>query len=210
MTPYKQLVKHDPKNGQYGDCARTCIACLLDLPPRSVPHLFENGMIDGEVFWQRMDEWLAKLGLKSFGVPYDADVTDVLKTVGHYFPETYYMLGAASRTADHFVIAKGDKIVHDPAGHSPDSINRGSDGFVWVYVFIPLFLQQEKPIPVSEPQNDPIEIEREACAKICETFPLEIDERKWSDKTDQYVIRVAEAGCRNAFATAIRARKEAK
>lgn len=50
------------------------------------------------------------------------------------------------------------------------------------------------------------EMEREACAAICEELPLEIDERKWSKLEDQYLIRVAEAGCRNAFAAAIRAR----
>jgi hypothetical protein len=60
--------------------------------------------------------------------------------------------------------------------------------------------EAERPVAVDD--------EREACAKICEDLPLEIDTKKWSTIEDQYVIRVAEAGCRNAFADAIRARSE--
>jgi hypothetical protein len=62
MTPYKQLVKHDPFNGQYGDCARTAIACLLNMHPSEVEHFLEDGCADGEVFWRRVNGWLSARG----------------------------------------------------------------------------------------------------------------------------------------------------
>lgn len=142
MTPYKQLIKHDPKNGQYGDCARTTIACLMDRHPQEVPHFLHDGETDGNIFWKRVDDWLGIFGLRSFGLPFDTDVPGILAAMGNQYPDLYYMLGCASPTADHFVIACGNQIVHDPAGHDPSRLVRGSDGYVWAYVFVPRFLSK--------------------------------------------------------------------
>lgn len=48
--------------------------------------------------------------------------------------------------------------------------------------------------------------EREACAKICEALPLTIPEHNYTAPGDRHVMAVAEAGCRGAFADAIRMR----
>ena len=66
MTPYKQLNWHDPDNGVYGDCFRTSIGCLLDLPPAEVPHFVEQAVLAGEDHSQGADkrarDWLAERG----------------------------------------------------------------------------------------------------------------------------------------------------
>ena len=38
MKFYKQLHKHDPDNGVWGDCHRTAIGCLLDIEPELIPN----------------------------------------------------------------------------------------------------------------------------------------------------------------------------
>ena len=56
MTPYKQLNHHDPDNGIIGDCYRTAIACLLDLPPDALPNYCEGpgGTYGGDGWYELM------------------------------------------------------------------------------------------------------------------------------------------------------------
>lgn len=42
MKLQKQLIKHDPENGFWGDCYRTCIACLLGIDAADVPHFCDD------------------------------------------------------------------------------------------------------------------------------------------------------------------------
>lgn len=42
MTPYKQLYGHNPDQGIFGDCFRTALGCLLNLPPEKVPHFYDG------------------------------------------------------------------------------------------------------------------------------------------------------------------------
>lgn len=137
MTPYKQLVKHNPENGQYGDCFRTAIGSMLDMPPERVPHFLEDGCNDGAVMLSRIREWLRPRGYDLFEVPFDAEPKDVLSTMQQRNPDIYYILGCASKTADHVVVACGDKVVSDPAGYEPDSLRRDSAGMCWVYLLVP-------------------------------------------------------------------------
>lgn len=132
MTPYKQLIRHDPANQQYGDCARTAIGCLLDRPPDTVPHFLEDGCKDGAEMHRRVNEWLKPLGLVYVQIPFDADVEQVMQSMHAINGDAFYLMGCGSPLADHVVVCRGDKIAWDPAGHEPWSIKRGSDGLVWV------------------------------------------------------------------------------
>jgi len=51
--------------------------------------------------------------------------------------------------------------------------------------------------------------EREACAKLCEALPLEMEEHKYPGNDERCLTAIAEAGCRGAFADAIRMRSNA-
>jgi hypothetical protein len=48
--------------------------------------------------------------------------------------------------------------------------------------------------------------EREACANTCETLLLALEAHKYPSANERHLISVTEAGCRIAFADAIRAR----
>lgn len=66
MKLQKQLIPdHNPAEGRYGDCYRTCIAILLDMDAADVPHFAEMELVNG---WDRdktdavVREWLAERG----------------------------------------------------------------------------------------------------------------------------------------------------
>ena len=119
MTPHKQLVRHDPANGQYGDCERSSIACLLDMHPSEVPHWFDqpfnpDGTVD-DADWQKRLDWLASRGLRSIRYsifPDDKQTIDsVLAFVGKRNPDTWYLLlGRTAGGINHVVICKDDSI----------------------------------------------------------------------------------------------------
>lgn len=44
----------------------------------------------------------------------------------------------------------------------------------------------------------------EACAKVCETLTLTLDKHNYPSREDRALFAVVEAGCRGAFADAIR------
>ena len=117
-------VQHDPDNGQYGDCFRTCLACLLDYDnPLDVPHFFEGGIIenddDGRELWGGVDEWLiSQHGLVHVKVPYGT------KTVKEFLAHAdaclsnvaFTLLGESPRGDwNHVVICRGGEIIHDPS-----------------------------------------------------------------------------------------------
>ena len=73
MTPHNQLIKHDPENGMYGDCQRTCIAVILDLHPSEVPHFCEDPTAtrhDENWREKRQARWLHDRGLTAATVAY--------------------------------------------------------------------------------------------------------------------------------------------
>lgn len=41
MKPYYQLITNHSDHTP-GDCFRTCIACLLEIPPEQIPHVYET------------------------------------------------------------------------------------------------------------------------------------------------------------------------
>ncbi len=115
MTPLKQLFKHDPNNGVWGDCHRAAIASMLDLPLADVPHFGDGGPNDAE-FNRRVDAFLATRGLKGFGIGLQCELEHVFEVMRVSNPGVYWMLGGQSLTGvDHTVICYEDKIVHDPS-----------------------------------------------------------------------------------------------
>lgn len=133
MIRRKQLFRHDPANGVYGDCHRTAIACLLDLEPDQVPH-FGSDYTDSEAFHRREKEWLASNGWCAVSNAFDAPLDLVLRAQASINPDVYYLLGGKSRTGcGHTVIACGDCIVWDPSLDDSGIVGPfDSDGFYWV------------------------------------------------------------------------------
>jgi hypothetical protein len=110
MTPVAPQFRHDPKNGIFGDCHRSCIASILDLPISAVPHFWHDGC-DGDEFIKRIQDYLKTLGRVELMFYYVGDPRQFMKKVN---PNVYWILGGSSYTGNHSVVCLGDEIVHDP------------------------------------------------------------------------------------------------
>ena len=140
MQYHKQRFLHDPDNGIYGDCARTVIACLMDMEPEQVPH-FMDGAPDSCEYHRRQNEWLKLHGLGMVEFPVSCDSLELcVKSIGpNWMPgiKRYMLTGTSPRGTTHVVIVDGDK-VHDPAIPGGDLVGPTDDGSWWVSVLVPL------------------------------------------------------------------------
>lgn len=67
----KQKYRHDPENGVFGDCYRTCLAYILGFDRDSVPHYVTS--MDSEewakVIQPKYDAYLADMGYQEIAIP---------------------------------------------------------------------------------------------------------------------------------------------
>lgn len=134
MRPVKQLNRHDPANGIYGDCHRAAIAAVLEMAPADVPHFMDGtpGKGDAPEAHELVRAWLLERGI----YPINSSLEDVLNTLGVVNPHTYCLLGGQSRTGcNHTVVVKGDEIVCDPSQTDAGIIGPCDDGYYWVTFF---------------------------------------------------------------------------
>jgi hypothetical protein len=135
---HKQIIMHDPENGQYGDCHRTALASLLDLQrPEDVPH-FMDGADPGHAYDQTR-QWLAGRGLRvvTFPVSGQTPLDDVLQWMEATNPGIEYLLaGTSPRDTDHETVVSGG-VLYDP--HPSDSalIGPTSTGDWWITLIFP-------------------------------------------------------------------------
>ena len=137
MRPQKQLNRHDPDKGVWGDCERAAWATILDLDLADVPHFWDGG-VDTATAVARQREFEKTLGLYYVSVPFTSPdgLGAVLNCVSHNNPDAEYLLCGTSRTGcNHTVVCKGDKIVWDPALNDSGIVGAADDGFFWVTIF---------------------------------------------------------------------------
>lgn len=141
MTPQKQKYKHNPEIGQYGDCDRTTIACILDMPRDDVPNWAEQ-------FWPTNDlegwnnaknQWLKSRG---FGVVTiccnGCGLNDLLNSIGYLNKDAYWLLtGLSKNKTNHVVVCHGNKIVWDPAIDDSGIIGPTLDSNYYVDFIVP-------------------------------------------------------------------------
>jgi hypothetical protein len=146
MRPHKQLFRHKPEEGVYGDCQRTVFACLLDRDsPEDVPHFGQPDEGQDEVpegqFWDRANAWLGQQGYKLFQVAYPGNTPlhAVLRTQGMINPGIWYMLaGKSANGCQHVVICLGDAIAWDTSIDQSGIVAPGEDGLWRIEVLVPL------------------------------------------------------------------------
>jgi hypothetical protein len=128
MTPYKQLISHDPADGVLGDCHRTCIASLLDLHPSQVPHIGEK--------YPTLSEWLASRHLREVVIPIKAPSLKgaLFEFSMMHVGLNFILTGNSPRGEHHSVIACDGQIVHDPSAEGGGLIGPCDDGYWWVSV----------------------------------------------------------------------------
>lgn len=120
MIPVDMLCLHDPQQGIYGDCQRACIASLLELNPKDIPHFYESG--NDLIFWKSLNGFLAEHALLHLQVEAFNFGMGIFK--GH--ADCYHMIyGNSCRNTLHAVVGLNGVIVHDPhpsrAGLLPDN-----------------------------------------------------------------------------------------
>lgn len=123
MTPHQQRIAHDPENGRYGDCHRTCIAAILDMEPEDVPHMNDgpHDPADPDRQTRQANEWLAGLGLRQSTFAWWSDgfpLSDLLHQTAVGSPGVPMILGGASSLGvNHSVVIMDGEIVCDPSGN---------------------------------------------------------------------------------------------
>lgn len=138
MKPYHMVSRHDPANGEYGDCLRACIASLIDAEMiEHVPH-FARENPEPNAMWQNVRNWLldehnASLWFTPFG---GDDWQAVATSCNMLNPGMFYMLQGASAGGDHIVICKGDRLIHDPSRMGGGLIGPGSNGVFMVVLIV--------------------------------------------------------------------------
>ncbi len=142
MKYHTQKFRHDPDNDTYGDCFRTCLACLLDLERDDVPHfmVFSNGTpsrkaMDAAI--DAADKWLFKNHrLRRLCVLYPAELNtaEVVQAAGIMNKGARFMLvGKSKNGTNHVVICKDGKIEHDPSIDQSGIVSGADpDGYYWV------------------------------------------------------------------------------
>lgn len=114
MIFHKQLFRHDPESGVYGDCARTVIACILRMDIEDVPHV--HGDITGEDQSAMHDEFLAKHGINRIWIAFRAETPDQAVDWASQWSNgmPFILSGESPRGTNHVVIGHEGKIIHDP------------------------------------------------------------------------------------------------
>ena len=135
MKPVICQVRHDPPQS-YGDCARACVASILELPPEKVPHWFANE--DGFEANKEMREWLSLKGymLSYFALQSGMTLEAVLNYVDEWYGDIEFILLAETRSGgDHAVVCQSGKIIHDPAWYKTAIIGPHSSG-MWIIMML--------------------------------------------------------------------------
>jgi hypothetical protein len=120
MDKISNLIKHDPENGQWGDCYRCCVAMLLGLPALAVPHFNHKGTSGSpEERQEAVDTFLDLLGLVEISIPYpEGDHRTIIHTVSLNSLSAAFILSGMSRIgANHCVVCQDGEIFHDPSGN---------------------------------------------------------------------------------------------
>ncbi|WP_434033700.1 hypothetical protein [Cupriavidus sp. a3] len=147
MTPHKQLISHDPEHGFYGDCWRTCIACLLDLHPSQVPNFVEG--VDQPAAEKAARAWLKARGYNLIKLCMLADYPDA---AAEWFDDMPYILVGQSPNIPgigHCVIGRGAfEMLWDPAlsglGLAGPWQDENGNRVYWIEFIVPLQLPELK------------------------------------------------------------------
>ncbi len=97
MTPLKQSNRHDPENGIFGDCYRTCFAMIFDMNPEDLPHFVVLGM-DREGTDKEVKGWLRERGFDLFTLffPGEHSLDAVAQTMDVYNPTVPVIISGKS------------------------------------------------------------------------------------------------------------------
>lgn len=142
MKPQKQLFRHKPQDGIYGDCHRTAIAIVLDMDAKDVPHFMhgkagEAGAVEA---FAEIEKWLNTRGLMAISIlfPGEVPLPELLRTIAFCNPNSrpVFILGGRSKNGvNHSVVCCDGEIACDPSQDDSGIVGPCDDGFYWVTFF---------------------------------------------------------------------------
>lgn len=152
-TELKQLHRHNPEEGVYGDCHRTAVACVLGLDdPAKVPHYIgeqlamEANGVAPDVSWDEMENaWLHKhYGLRRIcfyllGTLSLEEVRNMVEKCAG--PVVYLLCGLSPRNTNHIVVCRGKDYMHDPHPDGGGLVAPMQEGVWEVSYFTPFYLR---------------------------------------------------------------------
>ena len=135
---HKQLNRHDPDGGVFGDCYRTCIAILCGLHPGEVPNFGTGGTATQADADREAATWLADRGMGLITHTVTGTIgglPDIMRGMTCQTPGVHYILSGQSRTGvNHSVIACDAKIVWDPSLTDAAIVGPMSDDCEWGFI----------------------------------------------------------------------------
>lgn len=139
MIPTQCRVKHDPENGQYGDCVRACVAAILELSPDAVPHFYHDNP-DPRVADERIRRYLDGKGYVVYWAVFDPTVTfvELMDWQAINNPGVHYMLYHSNGENDHVVVCRGGEVACNPAWGASPIIGPSVAGDAWGVMVIAL------------------------------------------------------------------------
>ena len=141
MKKQKQLYRHQPESGIYGDCMRATIACLLELPIESVPHFLQESVDKfgrEEKAFALQSEWLGAVGYKYVEFPISSPSVREALDWSYVYARGVYLLftGMSKNLVDHVVIILNGDIVWDTAIDDSGVQGPGTDGYYRIGMLI--------------------------------------------------------------------------
>ena len=140
MLYQKQLFRHAPEKGIYGDCYRTALACILDERTDQVPHFYDKG-VEAEEALQHIRKWMSRRGLALITTTFDGGgvgqdarhLEEVLGAVAHHNPNMPFLLSGRSPSGCNHTVAFDHGKMWDPSPANGGIVGpTAPDGFYWV------------------------------------------------------------------------------
>jgi hypothetical protein len=113
MKYHKQSKENNKINGARGDCYQTVLACILNKEKSEVPD-FNEGFPTHQEFTKRINQYLHSQNLASISVHIKVDTFEELLQCFKNQRAVYIVGGISPRQNTHYVIACGNKMIHDP------------------------------------------------------------------------------------------------
>ena len=142
MKPQKQLFRHRPADGVYGDCHRTAIAIVLDMDANDVPHFMDGkaGESGAKEAFAEVEKWLNSRGMMTISILFSGEVPlqEVLQTIQFCNPQSrpvFILGGRSANGVNHSVVCRDGTIACDPGQDDPGIVGPCDDGFYWVTFF---------------------------------------------------------------------------
>jgi len=142
VRPQKQLFRHRPSEGLFGDCHRTAIACALDMDAKDVPHFMDGTPGKGEAdrAHDLAEQWLNDRGLCTISIlfPGTCSVQEIIESVANVNARSrpVFILGGESKSGvNHSVVCCDGRIVCDPGQDDPGIVGPCDDGWYWLTFF---------------------------------------------------------------------------